>query len=129
MQQDPMVAVKLWEWCLAKGQGYHSKSQTHSRSGECQGRLGVKMQTGHQQLEDGFQRISTNLQPVGTAASGFICSETQCTATLVLQLQARLRSSGLHSGLGRSDSVCLPAFSNGRELALIAGRCPAILGE
>ena len=78
------------------------------------------MQTGLQQLEDGFQSISTNLQPVGTAASGFVRSETQCTVTSVLQLQARPRSSGsgcIHSGLVGSDSVCLPTFSNGREMS------------
>ena len=55
-----------------------------------------------------------------TAASGFVCSETQCTTTSVLQFQARPRSSGigcLRSGLVESDSICLPAFSNGREMS------------
>ena len=69
---------------VVSGQGYHSKSRTHSRSGECQGRSRVETQTGPQRLEDGFQSISTNLQPVGTAASGFVRSKTQCTATSVL---------------------------------------------
>ena len=102
------------------GQGYHSKSRTHSRSGECQGRSGVETQAGPQRLDDGFQSISANHQLMGTAASGFVCSETQCTTTSVLQLQARPRSSGsgcLRSGLVESDSVCLPAFSNGREMS------------
>ena len=57
---------------------------------------------------------------VGTAPSGFVCSETQRTVTSVFQLQARPRSSGsgcLRSGLVGSDYVCLPTFSNGREMS------------
>ena len=53
---------------------------------------------------------------VGTAPSGFVCSETQHTVTSVFQLQARPRSSGsgcLRSGLVGSDYICL----------LMVGRC------
>ena len=60
---------------VVSGEGYHSKSQRHSRSRECQGRLGVKTQTG----PSDWRMESTG---------GFVCSETQHTVTSVFQLQA-----------------------------------------
>ena len=105
---------------VVSGEGYHCKSRTHSRSGERQGRPGVETQTGFQRLEDGFQSISTDFQPIGTTASGSVRSETQRTVTSVFQFQTRPRSSGsgcICSGLVESDSICLPTFSNGREMS------------
>ena len=49
---------------VVSGQGYHSKSRTHSGSRECQGRSGVETQTGSQRLKDRFQSISNRWGPL-----------------------------------------------------------------
>ena len=57
---------------------------------------------------------------MGTTASGSVCSETQCTVTSIFHFQDGHRSGGsgcICSGLVESDSICLPTFSDCREMS------------
>ena len=64
--------------------------------------------------------ISADFQLMGTTASGSVCSETQCTVTSIFHFQDGHRSGGsgcICSGLVESDSICLPTFSDCREMS------------